>query len=249
MPSTVGIVASSFLISPLDLPSLVGWWDADDATTFTFSSGTSVSQWNDKSGNNYHLAQGTAGEQPTRSGTVNGRSSVVFDGTDDFLSVASFDMTGSAKVSAVMVFSCAASVAQIILETSANVNQNNGSFTVFRTAQNRAQMARRAGNVLSAYATTATLSTTPSVFVGTADGTLTTNETLAWVNNNGAGTYDANNNTTGDNQTYTLFVGARNGTSFRMNGQIAEIIITKDVLSTNDRELLQSYLKDKWGTP
>jgi hypothetical protein len=248
MPSTIGIVASSFLISPVDLPSLVGWWDADDATTFTFSSGTSVSQWNDKSGNGYHLAQGTAGNQPTRSGTVNGRSSVVFDGTDDFLSVASFDMTGSAKLSVAVVFSSVSGGDRVIVETSANYNNNNGAFIVSRASNNTLNMGRR-GVVTSLFNTTATITTTPSVFVGTADALLTTNETLAWVNGDGSGAYSVNGNTSGDNQTYTLFIGARGGTSFRLNGQIAELIITKDVLSTNDRELLQSYLKDKWGTP
>jgi hypothetical protein len=43
--------------------STVGWYDAADADTIT-ESGGAVSQWNDKSGNDYHMIQGSAGLQP-----------------------------------------------------------------------------------------------------------------------------------------------------------------------------------------
>ena len=70
--------------SPLDLtPQL--WLDADDASTITSSSGN-VSQWNDKSGNGYHVTQATGTAQP-KTGTVtrNGRNVLDFAGTDDRL--------------------------------------------------------------------------------------------------------------------------------------------------------------------
>ena len=50
-----------------DLPvknGLVMWMDAADDTTFSYSSGTTVSQWRDKSGFNYHMVPVSAG--PTR---------------------------------------------------------------------------------------------------------------------------------------------------------------------------------------
>ena len=39
-----------------------------DANTFTYSSGSVVSQWSDKSGNTRHATQGTVSQQPTRTG-------------------------------------------------------------------------------------------------------------------------------------------------------------------------------------
>lgn len=66
--------------SPASIPSLGGWWDASDAATFTYSSGTLVSQWSDKSGSGRHMAQANTGRQPSRSGTINSKSAVVFDG-------------------------------------------------------------------------------------------------------------------------------------------------------------------------
>ena len=48
------------------------WYDASDTSTITESSGN-VSQWDDKSGNGFHLTQGTGSYQPqTGTHTVNG---------------------------------------------------------------------------------------------------------------------------------------------------------------------------------
>ena len=65
---------------------LIHWYDADDASTFTYSSGTIVSQWDDKVGTN-HVTQGVVANQPTRNATgYNGKGTVSFDGVDNFLS-------------------------------------------------------------------------------------------------------------------------------------------------------------------
>lgn len=57
-----------------DLPvkdGLIMWMDAADDSTFSYSSGTTVSQWRDKSGFNYHMVPSTAG--PTRNAFLNSR--------------------------------------------------------------------------------------------------------------------------------------------------------------------------------
>jgi hypothetical protein len=64
---------------PTDLPvkgGLVMWMDAADDTTFSYSSGTTVSQWRDKSGLNNHCTPLTAG--PTRSSVLNSRKVLAF---------------------------------------------------------------------------------------------------------------------------------------------------------------------------
>lgn len=56
------------------------WLDAADASTFTFSSGSSVSQWSDKSGLGRNFSQGTVSSQPTRNvGLLNGLPGVTFN--------------------------------------------------------------------------------------------------------------------------------------------------------------------------
>jgi hypothetical protein len=70
---------------PTDLPvknGLLVWLDAADDSTFSYSSGTEVSQWRDKSGNNLHANQATTANQPSRNTVVNSRKSVNFTSTN-----------------------------------------------------------------------------------------------------------------------------------------------------------------------
>jgi hypothetical protein len=54
------------------------WLDANDASTITLN-GSTVSQWNDKSGNGRNASQATAANQPTYSASnINGKPAVVW---------------------------------------------------------------------------------------------------------------------------------------------------------------------------
>jgi hypothetical protein len=68
----------------LDIPTLSTWFRADVVTT----SGSAVTQWDDQSGNGYHVVQATSTKQPaliTSDPNFNGRPSIDFDGTADTL--------------------------------------------------------------------------------------------------------------------------------------------------------------------
>lgn len=54
----------STAFSPSDISGLHAWYDASDLASITKDGSDRVSQWNDKSGNAYHLAQATGGNQP-----------------------------------------------------------------------------------------------------------------------------------------------------------------------------------------
>ena len=71
--------------------NLLLWLDAADDSTFSYSSGTIVSQWRDKSGNNNHASNSTVGQQPSRSTFNNSRKSVFFNASTrlDYMTVAS----------------------------------------------------------------------------------------------------------------------------------------------------------------
>jgi len=60
------------------------WLDADDAATITTAGAAGV-QWRDKSGNGNHVTQAT----PSRLPTYTSGQYVTFDGSDDYLSIAS----------------------------------------------------------------------------------------------------------------------------------------------------------------
>lgn len=71
--------AAAALWTPAETTTLL-WLDASDTDTITESSG-SVSQWDDKSGNDYHSAQGTGARQPTTGATTENDLNVI-DFTD-----------------------------------------------------------------------------------------------------------------------------------------------------------------------
>ena len=71
--------------NPTDIADLTQWYDSSHTASFTFSSGNIVQQWNDRSSHARNISQATAGSRPTRSGSQNGLSTVVFDGVDDYL--------------------------------------------------------------------------------------------------------------------------------------------------------------------
>jgi hypothetical protein len=75
--TTVG--NNAFVFDPTQISGCRLWLDATDPTSITYSSGTSVSQWRDKSGFRNHVSQATASNQPTISSNyVNGRSAMLF---------------------------------------------------------------------------------------------------------------------------------------------------------------------------
>ena len=75
---SAGVVASVF--KPSDISNLYQWYDASDSSTFSYNSGTQfLTQWNDKSGNNFHATQSTANHMPLKTTSPeNGLVSVSF---------------------------------------------------------------------------------------------------------------------------------------------------------------------------
>ena len=72
--------------TPASISGLMSWYDASDTATITDAGAGAVSQWNDKSGNGFHVSQGTALFRPTTgTRTVNSLNVIDFDGTNDSL--------------------------------------------------------------------------------------------------------------------------------------------------------------------
>lgn len=68
---------ASNVFTPLEV-NPTAWWDASNSASIT-ESGGAVSQWDDLSGNGYHLTQATAAYQPiTNSSTLNGLNVLEF---------------------------------------------------------------------------------------------------------------------------------------------------------------------------
>ena len=90
--------------SPTKISSLALWLDAADAATITLDGSNNVSQWNDKSGNGRHAAQGTTLNRPGYlTNQLNGLAAVRPSTVSKWLDIAGFpSLAGGYSVFAVV---------------------------------------------------------------------------------------------------------------------------------------------------
>lgn len=210
------------------------WLDADDAATFTYSSGVVVSQWADKSGNANHGAQATTSAQPSRATSqINGKAAVRFY-QDDVLTFPAF----GGAFTAVEVF------AVVKVDADPALNTARSGFWYFSGDTAISHIPWTDGNVYDSFGTTARKSTgnpTPSMAswnlynVRSASG--------AWSSHfNGTQRYSTATNTVGMGG-YTL----GKSSSYFMEGHFAALIICDSVLSTGDRASLHAWVTTEYG--
>lgn len=266
MSGILGITASSRRSGGLPVAGASLWLDADDATTFTYSSGTVVSQWTDKSTNAYQFTNSSTSAQPSRSGTQNSKSTVVFDGSNDTLYESTkskslfnyFHNGAGATLFVVKKLNSTASAEQYVIGTCTDPGGQRG-FTA----------AAHYPPTTDFYGGIGTGTANAYVFQGTSTYTNNTWEIRSYK-------LDANNATTANKMPMFLNLGAQvnstigpswssasssnaagwlglgavnDGTNIRyyFTGQVAEIIAYPSVLNNTDKDSVVNYLKTKWG--
>lgn len=212
------------------------WLDASDSDTITIATG--VSQWDDKSGNSRNATQGTGANQPSViSAELNGLNVIRFDGSNDFL-----DFNGSFLASTSYSI-----LAVITRRTSSTTYWLGGSGT--NTNQ----------NLILGYSnnTTAILAQYLNDLTGSVAGyTSPAADLFGYFLNTSTGRILYRNatvlNSDGATTSLTSFAGSRLGNFSAgggtwYNGDIAEVVATTSVLSTDNRQKLEGYLAHKWG--
>lgn len=215
--------------NPAAITAIRGWWDADDASTFTFSSGVAVSQWRDKSGQTRHFSQATALNQPQRSGAQGGRTTVVFDGINDILRTAAFT-----QAQAMTIFF----VADFPRETGMGLVANNvaGSLQVWNSPPSNVALQGSNGTFIQNPSLSD--SNVAEVF------TIVLNGASSSISYRGASTVSGNTGTGGT--TDGLVIGNQGGDS-PFKGEFMEMLLFTGTLSAGDVTNVTNYLIDKWG--
>jgi len=210
------------------------WYDASDTGSITESSG-SVSQWNDLSGNGYHLAQATATNQPTTgTRTLNGLNALDFDGTNDYM------RTAFATIDQPRTIVIAANFDTI--DTSSHITDgflSTGNDRSVVGAFNTTNWMMSGGTVLSS-STTITTGDTHAVvaFFSGSNSYLRLN-----------GTEIASGNAGPDGM-----VGIIVGTRYNLDPNycsdmvLGEVVVYDRELQANELSAIESYLATKWGT-
>jgi hypothetical protein len=229
--STGGVSPPPPLWTPTALGSALALWlDADDAATITLN-GSTVSQCNDKSGNNRHAFQATAANQPTYTPSgLNGKPVITFDGVNDFLS----SLGWSGLISGLSGLTVSA-VIRGTFGSLINTAGNGGS-----------QFSIESGGAF--WINTTTPINIP--FTANADiQNYTFDAGIRQAHRNGTllqQTTAAPNtiNTASDS---IIDIGRRSWVPQFLNANVSELLLIRAALSTTDRQRLEGYLAHKWG--
>jgi hypothetical protein len=219
--------ATGDTFTPLDLSPLA-WWDASDAATVTTSSGD-ISDWDDKSGNGWHLEQTTSGNRPAyTTSAINGLNAAQWPSTDnaEFLKTAAsyfewremyavVDFDGASFSNYEGLFNGGSS-SNADGWTTGNAGVSSWYFGM-KTYINGNNGTDRQTNLFSELSSPCLLRCDPDTPRGSNDGVVI-----------------------GTDRTFSSY-----GRGW--NGYICEVIVFDAVLSSGDRADLETYLMDKWG--
>jgi len=219
--------------TPLAVPGCVLWLDAADTSSMVMN-GSTVSQWNDKSGRGYNMTQPTAGNQPTRAVGANGNTILTFtQSSSTVLSNTSFPaLIGSGKATYFLVeynmtaptgnpgpfgYSSGPNFALIMQYNpgfTGGLQPFQSGVSSFTSATPRLDYLYKANDGTN--------------MIGYINGNLQT------VSDTSSGTYSG-----------TFYVGfATNG---YISGNICDLVVYTTALSTLQRQQVEGYLAQKWG--
>jgi hypothetical protein len=219
---------------PTDLPvknGLVMWMDAADDTTFSYSSGTTVSQWRDKSGFNYHMVPVSAG--PTRNAFLNSRK-VIACTTSQQIWNSSINL--STSIYTIFGVTRLTGTTNNRVLTTQYVASAGGNWLLGHWGGYVNQYYAE-GWVAGPYGTAA--NTAWNIFMGDWSGSSTdlanlyTNGTAIATNSNGASAGPIGLGINVNSETSTC--------------EAAEIVVFNRVLSATERKQVHTYLGQKWG--
>lgn len=223
---------------PTSLASLAAWYRGDLGITLN---GGTVSAWADQSGNGRHLTQGTAANQPTygTASGMRGHAALAFDGTNDILSSAAFDMPRALSLFVV----CGALTARGML-----VEHGSGDgFYCYADGNAAAAVFGATGlgyhrsfqNPVSTW--TPANSHSAIIYDESAAPVLRSSDALITPTSTDGVAQAA------QTRNKALNVGARAGGSLRHNGQILEIILYSRALTAGEIAAVELYLSNRYG--
>lgn len=219
-----GNLLSSQIVTPFELNDLKLWLLPGDV----IENASVVSQWNDNSGLSNHLSQSTENRKPLLvNNSINGYSSVKFDGVNDFLKGTFSSSFGQPSTVAVL------------FKTNNTTNNYifDGGTSFYGVRYYSGNLYMRIGGSLVGFPIQAPLEYSVYIFE------FNLNESKIYKN----GTLVAQ----GDLPVSALegfTIGSTyNGTSYFMNGDVVEVVVANELLDDASRTGLEAYFFDKYA--
>ncbi len=228
--------------TPTQIGGTLLWLDAADSNTLfqtvggaaATADGNPVGEWKDKSGNGNNGTNTLAGRPTLKTGIYNGRNTIRFNGTSNFLSLPNFYNLGTDDFTVFIVTKANASAtSRIMLEQFSAGAANRVVFYAGSTPQKF--LYYHNASVGAGFLTNNANSIFKAVSSGTSrsfnvNGGVPQSATLADCNTGGNLTYLGNSPF---NEYFT--------------GDISEVIIYNKALSAGDQTLVYNFLAAKWG--
>ena len=228
--ATLSATPYSGIFRPTSIAGCQLWLDGADASQVTYSTGSNISQWKDKSGNANHGSQSTAGQQPYYSTASN---AVVFSGAQ----VMTCPLSASSTIeTCFFVFSTTINKGVLI-----GAVTSPGRNIDFYDSYNMRIVQQYNALVLSS-----TYTFSPNTTVLATTQTTSTNSYIFMY-----GSQTNSNSTVANYGTGITSVIGTNGSDPPVepfNGPMFEMIIFNTVLTTAQRQQVEGYLAWKWGT-
>lgn len=247
----LGRSIGSRIFSPTSITGCLLWLDAQDPSTITHSSG-SVSQWDDKSGNNHDVVIALSGGNPTYSQLLYD-AYIEFGGTD--VAMINFDSSlynYNASANTIFVVfkgdssSDGGKSGHLIAGSAYRGRQTNGIFAEANSTNGGGGLNHvgYTNNQVDRSCDSNNLSvTTKQVVCGTFDGT----STCKFFNQNGLQQTTTTGNTTSLKNSFAIGGGKLTSSiGDQFDGKIYEIIAYDNELSDAQREQVFNYLTTKW---
>jgi hypothetical protein len=228
--------------TPAKLSGLALWLDAADANTITLN-GSTVSQWNDKSGNNRHASQATAANQPTYTPSgLNGKPTLTFDGSSDNLQATIPSLANQNNISFFGVTQILTRKYSVFLGSGMVGGTTGIRWGLFGQGNLTSDGIGWAGP-----GSDVALGNGSLLPINTPYQAVYTKTPTQWQILLNGSTISTVNDTSFPTGTYSLTIGAEKEGSYQANARSSEIIIIGGTLSTTDRQLLEGYLAWKWS--
>lgn len=241
-PRLLRPTASGF--NPATISGIVHWWDANDAATLTLNSGA-VETWTSKAGTKTAASQSTANNRPTTT-TVNGKTAILFDGSND-----GFNFTGTSRTDETWIIAAAQTADQSgqrqmlsdggngtgMSATKASVKLLEVAFGGFTEGTNRLRVQ---------YAGTASAFLGPGVFTCVRSAAAGGFVFIDGTQRTGAVSPFASSFSTSAADTMQR-IGYYSSSLFQFQGWIGEILLYDRALAAADRLKVERYLGKKWG--
>jgi hypothetical protein len=229
------IPTTSIISSPLSISGCTLWLDGNDASTITISSGTSVSQWSDKSGNNYHATQSTSSKQPTYDSTLKGLKFTTVSNTG-FITSAPWSLTETLFV----VVNLAARAT--VIGTGTNASSTKGRNLRIGSGNPPLLLS----NDLTLITGTINITDTTSRFIF--EYYYNSSTTTSEITRNSIQDGESNTSLTIASNTYNTIGASKSATDGDpYNSYIYEVILFNSALSVSDRLSIYKYLVNKWS--